>query len=47
MKPLKDMTKGRRLKCLQDNAFGIRRIVYRFPLDKGDRQEVYSEWVVN
>ena len=47
MKPLKDMTKGRRIKCLKENAFGVRRIVYKFPLEEGDRQEVYSEWVVN
>ena len=47
MKPLSDMTKGRRIKCLKANAFGIRRIVYKFPLEEGDRQEVYSEWVVN
>ena len=47
MKPLKDMTKGRRLKCLEENNYGIRKTVYRMPLHEGNRQEVYSEWVVD
>lgn len=46
MKPLKDMTRGRRLKCLEENSYGIRKTVYRMPLHEGERQEVYSEWVV-
>tara|TARA_R110002096_G_scaffold429850_1_gene643136 strand:+ start:4175 stop:4984 length:810 start_codon:yes stop_codon:yes gene_type:complete len=47
LKRVKDLPKKERMKCLEDNNFGRRNIVYRVPILGGeeDIKEVYSEWL--
>ena len=47
LKRVRDLPKKERMKCLEDNNFGRRNIVYRVPVEGGeeDIKEVYSEWI--
>jgi len=49
LKRVRDLPKKERMKCLENNNFGRRNIVYRVPVEGGeeDIKEVYSEWIAS
>jgi len=41
-----DLTRKESMKALKNDDLQFRRVIYRFPIETGKCEEVYSEWVV-